>query len=120
MKEKLAIVGGLILIISACFGVFFYFDKEYAHADDMKKAMEVIKKVDTRLDYKILEDRLRVVKQNIWTIEDRYCPDKSIACSETKMPQTVREQYRDLQDEKKKLQTELEVLKIELAVGKKK
>ncbi len=113
MKEKLALIGALIMIIGACFGVYFYFDKEYAHADDMSKAMEVIIKIGARLESKILEDQLRTIQQKIWTIEDRYCPDKSKPCDESKMPQTVMEQYRELKLERERLQDELKALKNE-------
>ena len=113
MKEKLALIGALIIIIGTCFGVYFYFEARYAHAGDMIKAMEVIKKIETRLDGKILEDQLRTVQQKIWTIEDRYCPDKSKSCDESKMPQTVMEQYRELKVERERLQDELKALKNE-------
>lgn len=111
MKEKLALIGALLLIIGTCFGVFFYFDKEYAHAGDMMKAMEVIQKIEIRLDRKILEDQLRGVQKDIWIIEDRYCPDKSKPCTEDKMPQTVREQYRILKCEKDRLDSELQIFR---------
>lgn len=111
MKEKLALIGALILIIGTCFGVFFYFDKEYAHAGDMMKAMEVIQKIEIRLDRKIMEDQLRGVQKDIWIIEDRYCPDKSKPCTEDKMPQTVREQYRTLKIEKDRLDGELKTFR---------
>lgn len=118
MKEKLALIGGLIIIIGACFGVFFYFDKEFAHAGDMSRAMEVIQKIETRLDSKIIEDQLRGVQKDIWTIEDRYCSDKSKPCDESKMPQTVMERYRELKLEKTKLEDELKALKSERAKAK--
>lgn len=118
MREKLILIGSLILIISACFGVFFYFNKEYAHAGDMVKAMEVMEKMGTRLDLHIIEGELRITQQKIDTIEDRYCPDKSKSCTEEKMPQTVREQYRELKLEKIKLGDELKALKSERAKAK--
>lgn len=110
MKEKLAIIGALILIIGACFGVYFHFDKEFAHAGDMKKAMEVIQKIETRLDYKIIEDRLTNVRKDIYAIEDRYCPDKSQPCTEKDMPEIVRTRYRELRLERDKLEKELGVM----------
>lgn len=101
---------GILTILVFAFGAYFYFEKTFAHADDMMKAMDIIKKVGTRLDYKIAEDQLREIQRKIWTIEDRYCPDKSRLCDEEKMPQTVREQYRELKLEKEKLQNELKDL----------
>lgn len=121
MKGKFALIGGiggLILIIGTCFTVYFHFDGKFAHAGDMIKAMEVIKKVGDRLDLYIIEGEIRINQQKIDTIEDRYCPDKSKPCTEEKMPQTVREQYRELKLEKKNLQDELKILKDERAKAK--
>ena len=106
-RELIGCIAGMIALISICFGVYFFFEDRYAHASDMIKAMESIKKIAVRLDYKIIEDQLRAVQQRIWTIEDRYCSDNSKKCEETKMPQTVREQYRELKFQREQLQEEL-------------
>jgi len=106
-RELIGCIAGVIGIITICFGVYFFFEGRYAHAEDMIKAMESIKRLAVRLDYKIIEDQLRGVQQRIWTIEDRYCPDKSKKCDETNMPQTVREQYRELKFQRDQLQEEL-------------
>jgi hypothetical protein len=113
MKEKIGLIVALIMIIGTCFGVFFYFEKEYAHAGDMMKAMEVIKKVGDRLDFKITEDRLTNVRKDIYEIEDRYCPDKSKPCTEKDMPELVRKRYRELKTEKEKLEKELKIFREE-------
>lgn len=110
MKEKIATIGGILAIIGMIFGVYFYIEARYAHAGDMMKAMEVIKKIEIRLDRKIVEDRLRGVQKDIWTIEDRYCTNKSKPCDESKMPQIVRERYRELKIEKDNLENELKIL----------
>lgn len=109
-KELIGCIGGIIVLISICFGVYFWFEARYAHAGDMYKAMEVIKKIETRLDYKIVEDRLSNVRRDIYIIEDRYCPDKTKPCTEKDMPEVVRKQYRELKIEKEKLENELKVL----------
>ena len=110
-RELIGCIAGMIGIISICFGVYFWFEIRYAHAADMIKAMEVIQKMGTHLDLHIMEGELRTIQQKIWTIEDRYCPDKSKPCDESKMPKTVREQYRELKCEKEKLQKDLDTLK---------
>lgn len=109
-KELIGCIGGMIGLISICFGVYFWFETRYAHAGDMTKAMEVIKKMGDKLDYKISDDQLKGVQQRIWAIEDRYCPDKTKPCDEGKMPEIVRNQYRELKLEREKLQNELKVL----------
>jgi hypothetical protein len=109
-KELIASIVGIFALITVCFTVYFYFEGRYAHAADMYRAMETIKKIEIRLDYKIVEDQLRGIQQRIYTIEDRYCSDKTKPCDEAKMPQTVREEYRQLLCEKEKLQKDLETL----------
>ena len=116
-KELVGCICGIIALISICFGVYFWFETRYAHADDvyrdMQKAMEVIQKVNTKLDYQIIDIELRGVQQRIYTIEDRYCPNKSKPCDESKMPQTVREEYRNLKERKEELKSELKILQDE-------
>ena len=107
MRQILAGIGALILIVGTCFSVYFYFETKYAHASDLKKAMEVMQKIETRLDSKIIEDRLTNVRKDIYEIEDRYCPDKSKPCTEKDMPELVRKRYRELKIEKDKLEKEV-------------
>lgn len=110
-KELIAAIAGILGLITICFSVYFYFEGRYAHAEDMLKAMETIKKIEIRLDYKITEDQLRSVQQRLYIIEDRYCHDKSKPCTEANMPQTVIEEYRELKCEKERLQRELDLLR---------
>ena len=109
-KELVGCIAGIAALLSLCFGAYFWVDTRYAHANDMLKAMKSIELLGVRLDLKIIEDQLNGVQQRIWKIEDRYCADKSKPCDQTKMPQTVFEQYRELQCQKEKLQKELEAL----------
>ena len=102
-RELISCIAGIVALITICFSVYFWFEGRYAHAGDMMRAMETIKKIEIRLDYKIIEDQLRSVQQRIYTIEDRYCHDKSKPCDESKMPQTVAEEYRQLKCDKEKL-----------------
>jgi hypothetical protein len=110
-KELMATILGIIGIISICFATFFWMENRYACAGDMVKAMETIKKVADRLDQKMLVDQLGETQKRIYTIEDRYCPDKSKPCTEDKMPQTVREEYRRLLKERTDLQKEIDTFK---------
>jgi hypothetical protein len=110
-RELIACIAGIVALITVAFSVYFWFEGRYAHAGDMMKAMDTIKKIEIRLNYKITEDQLRAVQQRIYTIEDRYCHDKSKPCDEAKMPQTVAEEYRQLKCDKEKLQKELDELR---------
>lgn len=110
-RELIGTIVGIIGIVSICFGAFFWLENRYACAGDMIKAMETIKKVADRLDQKMTADQLRETQQRIYIIEDRYCPDKSKPCTEDKMPQTVREEYRRLLEERAKLKEEMDSFK---------
>jgi hypothetical protein len=110
MKNTIAIITGILVVIGMCFGTYFWIDNRYAHAGDMYKVMKAIEKIETRLDCKIIEDQLRAIQQRIWTIEDRYCTNKSESCSNGKIPQTVREEYKESKNTKEKLQRDLKVL----------
>ena len=110
-RELITCIAGIIALITVCFTVYFWFEGRYAHAGDMIRAMETIKKIEIRLDYKITEDQLRSVQQRLYTIEDRYCHDKTKPCTEANMPQTVAEEYRELKCDKERLQKELDELR---------
>ena len=59
--------------------------------EQVKKVQESVKKVETRLDNKILKDRGNLIQERIWKYEDRY--------DGKKMPDTIKEVVRDLQKE---------------------
>src|SRR3989337_950785 len=101
-KELIGCITGMIVLISMCFGVYFWFEARFAHAGDMMKAMEVIKQIGDRLEYKILEDQIRAIQDRIWKIIDRY--DKK------DMPELVKEEYRKLLEDKKLLEEKLRKL----------
>lgn len=109
-KELIIMIAALVGLMVTCLGGYSWLNAEFAHATDMKAVVESVKRLAVRLDYKIVEDQLRSTQQKIWNIEDRYCPDKSKPCDESKMPQTVRDEYRELKVEKEKLQNELKIL----------
>jgi hypothetical protein len=110
-RELIGCIAGIIGIISICFAVYFWFENRYAHAGDMVKAMEVIQKMGTHLDLHIMEGELRATQQKIWAIEDRYCKDTTKPCDESKMPELVKKQYRELKVQREELQKELDNLK---------
>ena len=73
-----------------------YLHENYASASDVKR-------IEDRLDSKILEDRLFNVQERIWRIEDRY--------ERKEMSIDAKEQRRLLIDEKTKIEKELDSLK---------
>lgn len=88
----------ILTIISFCFGAFFYFDNRF---DNYAKAGD-LKAVEQRLDYKITSDQAQSKQQRIWQLEDRYRSQR--------MPDTVMEEYRQLKQEKGRLDNQLKVL----------
>jgi len=86
----------LLTIIGICFGAYIYIENRYALSEEVKK-------IEQRLDYKITSDQIQSKQQRIWGLEDRY-PNKS------KMPETVKEEYRQLEVDKSVLEKKLEVL----------
>jgi hypothetical protein len=93
----------LIVIISACFSVYFYIDGHYAKCADVSQAKEQVAQVSQRLDYKIVSDQYRAVQQRIWLIEDRFAAKK--------MDKTTKEEYQKLQTDKDDLKRQLDGMK---------
>lgn len=86
----------ILTILGIAFGAYFWLDNEYAKCAEVKK-------IEQRLDHKIATDYLQSKQQRIWALEDRY-PNKD------KMPTPVKEEYRQLQEEKKLLEKKIEVM----------
>jgi len=61
--------------------------------EQLDKVQSFAELVDKRLDLKILKDRADALQSRMWKLEDRYGMDVS------KMPDGVREQYRELKKE---------------------
>jgi len=91
-KSLMTLISSIMSItalISVVFGAYFFIDNRYALS-------ETVKKVEQRLDYKIKADQFDNVQAQIWKIEDRY-KDLNL------MPDTVKEQYRELKSQMEKL-----------------
>ena len=86
----------IFTIIGIAFGAYFYIDNRYALSQEVKK-------IEQRLDYKIIADQLQTKQERIWKISDRY-PDSQ------KMPPAVKEEKRQLETDKVILEKKLEKL----------
>jgi predicted mannosyl-3-phosphoglycerate phosphatase (HAD superfamily) len=84
-KFTLTNIVSFLAIVSFVFGGYFYLEKRYALAQDLKK-------VEQRLEYKIVNDRLNSIQERIWKIEDRF--------ENKPMDETTKEEYRKLQVDK--------------------
>ena len=86
-KTAVALLIGCLSLMGTAFSV----DARYAKVDDVQQVQDKVKKVETRLDNKILKDRANLIQVRIWKYEDRY--------EGKKMPDTIKEVVRDLQKE---------------------
>jgi len=89
MNTLIAVVVGFCTMM----GTAFTIDSRYAKVGDILEINEYVEQVDKRLELKILKDRADAIQERMWKIEDRY--GMEIA----KMPEEVREQYRELKKE---------------------
>jgi len=94
---------GILTILAFAFGAYFYFEKNFAKAEEIKKTMQYAQAVEKRLDYKIISDQVDRKEDRIREINKRY-PEQS------KMPETVKEDYDNLKVEKMKLEKKMEVI----------
>ena len=94
MKEKVAVIGSLVLLIGVCFSVYFYFESRYALSQELKQTQQ-------RLEYKIISDQLQSVQDRIWKVQDRC---------ESNVPKdpTVKEELRQLEKTKDDLKGKLD------------
>ena len=83
------------LAIGLCtmIGTAFTIDSRYAKIEQIDEVQSFAELVDKRLELKILKDRADALQNRMWKLEDRYGMDIS------KMPEGVREQYRELKKE---------------------
>ena len=100
LKELTGIMVALATIVGVVVGAQGYLNTNYALAENLQKAEQNIQKVEKRLDQKILKDRFNSIQERLWKIEDRH--EKKQMSDETK------EGYRQLQQEKKEVEEELE------------
>ncbi len=91
MKTIIAV----LTILSFAFAAFFWIDNYYANSEDVKK-------LEKRLDYKIISDQVQSIQQRIWIITDRF--------EGKKMDQTTKEEFQQLEKNKGELGDKLRAL----------
>ncbi|MBI5599652.1 MAG: hypothetical protein HY890_07950 [Deltaproteobacteria bacterium] len=89
IRNTIGIVVAFIAFGGFIWGTYSYLDSKFAKAADMKR-------IEQRLDGKILEDRVSDIQKRLWTLEERYYKKD--------MPESVKEEYRNLKEEKNKLE----------------
>ena len=63
--KKVSVIVGICVGIATLIGAYYTFDCTYSRASWTKK-------IELRLDKKILQDRLYYLQERIWKLEDRY------------------------------------------------
>ena len=90
---KISTMVALAIGLCTMVGTAFTIDSRYAKIEQIDEVQSFAELVDKRLELKILKDRADALQNRMWKLEDRYGMDIS------KMPEGVREQYRELKKE---------------------
>lgn len=98
---------GILVILGAFFGAYQYNENRYALNIEFVEAQsanqQAIKNLAISLDQKILYDRLKEIRAEIYMIEDR--------CRKAPMDQRDRDRLRKLQEEKIETEKQLDSMK---------
>lgn len=93
-------IGGLLVIISLCFGAYFALQKTltpiYIHAalaEEVRQVQGDVKQVQKDLILYKKDNYLKSLQQRIWTIKERH--------GEVPKEKTIREELQNLEIEKK-------------------
>jgi hypothetical protein len=105
-RELIGCIGGMILLISVCFGAYFALQKQltpmYMHsalADEVKQVQGDVKQTQKDLDFHKKDSYLKSIRQRIWTIKER--------AGEKPKNITIKEELDNLEVERKRLEEEL-------------
>jgi hypothetical protein len=121
MLKKIGTVFGAIITLAALMGLGFgvenHFAKEVPTAVSFEEVRQDIQMVSTRIDAMKLEDELILVKKKIARLEDRWGKVfydrfdrywQTIVELKGVMPDDYKEEYQEAQDDKKRLEKEIE------------
>ena len=112
-RDIVEVIIGLLTIFAMLFGAYQFFDRRYASAQETKQSIQQIQqtqqKESKRLDYKILSDQLKAIRDRIWQLQDRL--EKS---SKAKLDKTIQEDLKSLEANKEDTQKKLDALEKEI------
>lgn len=94
--QKLSNIGNFVLIMFTVIGGYIAVDNHYAKAAEVKK-------LELRIEQKIIMDRQDRVQERIWKFEDKY-PDIE------KAPVERKREYKQLQKENIELDESLNII----------
>ena len=86
----------ICVLIGFVFTAYFYVEHRYALAENLKQVEQSMKYMQTEQQFEAVQDR-------VWKILDRYeCETEDLKTCGVAMPNTVKEEFRELLEKKKK------------------
>jgi len=95
MNKTIKIITSLAGIVGLCFSIYFFVDERYALAAEMKK-------IEQRLEYKIIGDQYDKVQDRIWKLNDRL--------KGTNSDKPIIEEIRELELQKEHIKSKMQSL----------
>ena len=102
-EKIVGLIGGFLAIIAVAFGAYFHFENKFftiVNAEEVKKEVGQISK---RLDQKIEGDRLKIIEERVWRVEEK--------AEKRKLTDLEKEELRKLKAEKEELSKSLKEVK---------
>lgn len=108
-REIVGILTGLATVIGITWAGLNSLDIKYASAEDVEQTKQSIQKLNERIDYNTISDRIYKLQERLWKIEDRYGVELEKAKG-SKIESLIKEEHRRLLFEKKELENQLKKL----------
>ena len=93
MVKTIQYILAIVALLTAFFGAYKYIDTNYAKAQEVQQ-------VSQRLDFWITYDQYLALDKRIYNIKQEY--------KDTEMPDSIKEEYRNLKEEKDFLKRKLD------------
>ena len=103
MKLKASIASLAALLTIA--GGIWSLDARWSQASEVESLKQIVSNLNNRLEGKIISDQITAIQNRQWRLKDRYGENVS------EFPQSIKEEYRNLEKQKNELIQELKILK---------
>lgn len=110
-KETVGLIVGAATIIGLIWGGINTLESRFASAADMEQSKQSIQKLNDRIDYNSISDRVYKIQERLWKLEDRYGADLEKPKG-SKVEELLKEEYRKLKYEKNALEEQLDKMKV--------
>jgi hypothetical protein len=104
MKNRIVVTAAVLTTALGIVGGIFAYDDRLAKCEDVKALEREVQLVGSRLDQKILADRLYILQDRIWRLESQF-GGRGVPVA----PQVVRDEYyhllKDLAEVKRQLES---------------